>query len=760
MAAPQNWQVRWQVPFQSLEGINYVVNIYDWAYTGSITTLTGAPQPFVTQENDDSNIFLSVRSQTGYISIILDPSTNPSDATVLNDILPINDRARLVRLMQGSTVKWQGFLQCNMYTQPWEGSAHMIQLPVQSMVAALESIELSPSDTGIKTLAGLLTHGINKLLANDVADADGVAAGLMGNVYLLDDAANHSNAWLRQYIDWRTFIQPKAETEAATTSTRLFGWNFLTIIQAVCTTFGLTLREEGNDIYFTAYDTAQRVWRYPWSTVISIAGGATTGPVTEAIASATLPAALNLRGSINAQTLAQGRKKIAVVLSLQGDNFLMAPTKANGNASALIDVQNMNAMAWGQPHVYVQIHDAINTDTEKDWFFRTTEDAPSPADINTCKECSVLASNNLASQAINAYVTGCFPVRWGYQDSPTIFPKLQPGIFFNQRRLYEGITVYDCFTLSSGVSYTFAGGWLNLDMSVFNFWLGFLSGDSNKWWFGPTRRTGHTMISLLQCSLQFGNKEWKADHTTPINANVAYQDGEWVSIGSGSRFWLIFDNGTLRTNKTADMLADKSTGYFFPIGTKSTKEGTTIYADTEMSGIIELKIYNIQYMWSNLSPQSGGWVTSPSRIVSDLELIHIAKDALGASDKSSNEYRRQTGVPFKGEEEVSLQIGTWNDNINAPNFILESNSVSDYIQALNYTDGSTSTEERPEIHLLGRMVSFYAKSRLWVQAIVDRAMDGLKTIYTYNGRKMVGMNSEIDWENDSKSMKFIEVKDE
>lgn len=760
MAAPQTWQIRWRVPFQSLGGTNYIVNIYDWAYSGSVTTLTPAPQPFVTQENDESDIFIPVRTQTGYISIILDPSTRQADATVLNDILPINDRARLVRLMQGTTVEWQGFLQCNMYTQPWEGSAHMIQLPVQSMAAAMESIEMSPSDTGIKTLAGLLTHGMGKLLADDAEDTGGVAAGIMGDVYLLDDAANHNNAWLRQYIDWRTFIQPKAETGAATTSTRLFGQNYLTIIRAVCEVFGLTMREQGRDIYFTAYDTAQRAWKYPWSTVVDIAEGETTGPITGTISSTGLLGALDLRGAVNAQTLAQGCKKCAVILTIQSDSFLMAPTRANGNASALIDVQNMNTLSWGQPHVYVQVHDAIETDTEKDWFFRTTEDAPSPASIDTCKECSVLASNNLASQAINAYVTGCFPVRWGYQDSPTIFPKLQPGIFFNQRRLYEGIAVYDCFSLSSGVSYTFAGGWLNLDMSVYNFWLGFLSGDSNKWWFGPTMRTNHTMISLLQCSLQFGNKEWKADHTTPINANVAYQDGEWVSVGQGNRFWLIFDNGELRTNKTADMLADKDTGYFFPIGTKSTQEGKTVYADTEMSGIIELKIYNIQYMWSNLSPQSGGWVTSPSRIVSNLELIHIPKDSLGVSDKTSNEYRRQTGVPFKGEEERSLQIGTWNDNISAPNFILGSAKVSDYIQALSYTDGTTTTDERPEIHLLGRMVNFYAKSRLWVQAIVDRAMDGMKTIYSYNGRKMVGMNSETDWENDSKAMKFIEVKDE
>lgn len=766
MAAIPTWQIHWQVPFISLNGIAYTVNIYDWNYAGSIVTLKGGPSPFVTHEDDIEDAFTPLRTQSGYINIVLDPDNSAADAALLEEILPTNDRSRLVRLMHtqgGSTiVDWQGFLKCAMYTQPWEGSAHMVQLPVQSMVAALESIELSASDTSIGRLAGLLTHAMHRLIADDVADTNGVASGFMGDVYLIDDSyIDNADTWLYQYIDWKTFLQTQNETDESVKKTRQYGKNWREILEEVCKLFGLTLRERGRDLYFTSYDCGQHIWKWTWTNIKAIAANTQLAPYTSAsIGSGTLPDNLSLRGADNAMGLTQGRKKVSVILSINTSDFLLKPTEANGNGDAAIDVGNMNQMAWGQPHVYVQPHDPINDSVEIDSFYRNNPTS-GPSTFAACKDCSVLAADNLAAEAINAYVTGCFPCRWSYQDDAITYPALKPGIFFNQRRFVSGsTTLQDCYTLKTAEQYTMAGGWLNIGATIYNFWLDWIGSGSGKWWFGDTQRSDHTMITIICCSLSMGNKEWKAT-LSGSGSNWAYNKGEWVNKDPDSpqTFWLIFDGNDLRTNKTADILSQLSDGYFIPIATAITDNDEVIYTDALMTGAIELKIWNVQYLWSNLSPQSGGWVTAPSRIMSDLNVVYSPREEIGNTDDNANYYRRKTGVAFKGDETVNLSVGTNNANSKGRCFILGSSYPKDYIQTLTYTDGSSQTTERPEIHLLSRLEKYYKKSREWLQAVVDVAMDVWGVLYDYSGRKMMGVNSTTEWNNDRKTVKFIEVTD-
>lgn len=765
MAQIATWQVRWQVLFKSISGIAYTVNIYDWNWQGSITTLTGAAEQFVTHEDDNEDAFTPIRTQSGYISILLDPESRPGDATILEDILPTNDRSRLVRLVHtsgGSTVvDWQGFLKCNMYTQPWEGSTHMVQLPVQSMVATLESIEISPADTSIARMAGLLTHAMNRLLADDVTDANNVAASFMGHVYIQDDGYNMAQSWPLQYIDWKAFLQPQDETEDSVKKTRQFGWNWRDILESICRLWGMTLREKGNSLYFCSYDVYGSFHDYTWAQMVSMAGGQSVSPSSVSITSGTLLTDMALKGADSVQGLAQGKKRVSVILSINTDEMQIKPTEANGNGSTPIDVANMNAMAWGQPHVYVQPHDAISDSVEDDHFDRNN--GSGAATQATCQENSVLAANNLAQGAINAWVTGCFPCRWGYKDSAVGYPSMKPGIFLNQRRWVDSTNTppRDCYMLKTAESYTFAGGYLNIGAAIYNFWLDWIGSGSGKWWFGNTQQADHTMITILLCTLSMGTKEWQAT-LAGSGENWAYNKGQWANkvVGSPKTFWLIFDGNELRTNKTEDMLVDKTDGYFVPIATADTVDGQLVYTDALMSGAVELKIWSVQYLWSNKSQQPGGWVTSPSRIMSDLEVTYQHRAEVGETNNTANYYRRKTGVAFKGEETVQLSIGTWNANAKGRCFLLGSQNPTNYVEELTYTDGINQTTERPEIHLLGRLVKFYMRTRQWTQAIVEHTMNVLTKRYTYNGRRMVGLDATTNWSRDNKTVKFIEVTGE
>ncbi len=58
------WNIHWQCCFQSLGGTQYAVNIYEQDYDGSIVQLIGSDKPFVTQEDDDDDVFTPIRTQT------------------------------------------------------------------------------------------------------------------------------------------------------------------------------------------------------------------------------------------------------------------------------------------------------------------------------------------------------------------------------------------------------------------------------------------------------------------------------------------------------------------------------------------------------------------------------------------------------------------------------------------------------------------------------------------------------------------------
>ena len=103
-------QVRWRVPFASVNGTQYEVEIYDENWTGSPVVLTAGATPFVTDEDASDDFFAPVRSQTGTLQVC----TLLPDGTMLRleDILPSNNNARPVQLrrVDDDVVEWQGFL--------------------------------------------------------------------------------------------------------------------------------------------------------------------------------------------------------------------------------------------------------------------------------------------------------------------------------------------------------------------------------------------------------------------------------------------------------------------------------------------------------------------------------------------------------------------------------------------------------------------------------------------------------------------------
>ena len=83
MAYTNMKNIRWQIPFVSLQGIHYRVDIYD---EGEFTPvlLTAGPTPFVTNEDANDDFFHPVRTQTGTLQVC----TLKPDGTYITDLNP------------------------------------------------------------------------------------------------------------------------------------------------------------------------------------------------------------------------------------------------------------------------------------------------------------------------------------------------------------------------------------------------------------------------------------------------------------------------------------------------------------------------------------------------------------------------------------------------------------------------------------------------------------------------------------------------
>ena len=265
------WVKHWVVPFGDLSGeTQYQVGLYEWGFTGSVVTLTGAGVPFVTMESDDDHVFRAVRGQTGYLSGVAD------DGTLLESLMPKTNTEKLVRLESGiydgtdwvtGSVLWQGFLCAQVFTQPWEGNRHVLQFPGSSLLQSLDSVLLDDTLlTSSGRLSALLYEGYTKLMRGEVP---------YPKVSTYDDVVlDHS--WLYTCVEWRLFFAEQEVAHEGSVSVERRGWSYYEALESVCALFGLVMRERDGLLYVCRYgndDYEIHGAEYTWAQIGTIAGG-------------------------------------------------------------------------------------------------------------------------------------------------------------------------------------------------------------------------------------------------------------------------------------------------------------------------------------------------------------------------------------------------------------------------------------------------------------------------------------------------------
>lgn len=291
------------------------------AYTKSFVTLSGqtltvsvdgvttsadlplAAEPFETEEADDVDVFLPIRTQSGYLRMLVADSTA---RTAWRSFIPTGATEKRVTLTNASgTLLWQGYVQTGTYGMQYPADYEEFELPVQCPLSVLEAIDMDttpPDGDGVLTFGKLLAYIFGKL----------TTAGTVINNYYFQGTTAAVSARLGMKVIYGNFLDTdnQGNIEAKYTCYE--------VLEEVCKFFGYSVRMCGDAVYFSTPAVSGAAWSRKSSLTDSgtQAVSASTFSITEAM----------LASTDQQEEVEPGRKSITVKSDINKlDNIIEVP---------------------------------------------------------------------------------------------------------------------------------------------------------------------------------------------------------------------------------------------------------------------------------------------------------------------------------------------------------------------------------------------------------------------------------------------------
>ena len=715
------WGTKWEMQFASLHGKQFTLSIMVQGYIGSVEQLMGGPKPFTTKEDDDEDIFKAVRKQVGHLRIM----TN--DATLLGRLMPDNNLDRLVKLeeIQDNDIvtRWVGFLQCQVFDQPWMNGYRLLDFPVNGIVASLDNVQMTAE---MKSQSGSICNIIGSALTQLFGDAAS-ASSMIDGVCVVSTMLN--NMWLGWKLLYRLFFENETDMSSAVVINESRSISYLDILEKIFTTLGMTLREVGGYLYFADYtstiNNATELTIYATEEFIE---GDLVEDVIDTCAAVNVLDAIGLpMGNKPTQSIMTGRNMVRVQIELDDsdNNLLTLPiTEQNTDPAITTALFGGDVLTW-QPHERSNNQETFNY-IEYDYIKGLWQR------VGTGSYQNCVDNVNGHVNDFNFIFTGCFGTCWF----------LQKGGEQHQIVLTNGLMLSLQYGLSPdnlyGKIYSIKGvqpvssvdGYLNIQMSFFG------------WLYPPTGFDIVEDVHLFYVTLKVGNYYWNKANS------------QWVQVQDSQApyFSMELENGRIKSNKTSSMNVDEDEGYFIPI-------------THDIIGEVTLSI--LDYVGLNT-------ISHPDikfcMVVDELEVNALYPQSVTAVNRDTNDYTQIISMRgFAKSETISSNVGTYNNNMFSKSFLFSSVPGS-WITTGTYDGGAQYVAIRPEVHLLQRMAAYYAVRRLLLQQKCDMRPDGESTdlqdeanigclLYQYNDKLFCAIDAEHDWRNDTQRIQFIEVKD-
>jgi len=738
------WYKRYRVPFQSFSGTQYMVYIYEHS-DGDIITMTGAEEPFTTQEDNDDDIFIPIRKQTGYLRVIDDTESG----NLLESIMPSNNTEKLVRLYSGTwddeyttftdgTLEWQGFLCAEAFTQPWDNQKKELEFPVKSVLGALEDITMPDTIAGSSETFGRLI-----IQAYTAAGVQPTRVAWCSNI---QDAQRLFRIKLRYAI----LFKQEDVVNVGESIRQYIGSSYGDALERMARFYGMFFREMGDTLYLMMYDANGKAIGGPinsrgvtWSQFNDIANATSISTNSTPIPEQYMLPALTFKGSDNVAGYIGGANSASVVLKIDTTRQSFNLPQTTEDASTVLETS-----VYDQRTVYTQPH-APRTHNIETFTFKKYKKYQylSESSYNEMLEKTIINGYTATPYGYDddnhPLVTGAFPCRWFYKKQDTDLVQLRNGLYLNQQYTQPGSVPTgrvdaQCYSLKSLSGFVIMDGWLRITLNTHDFvWFqerGLMFDDISS------NISGFTLYTDLHCALRVGTSYWNGS--------------SWVANGNpiDHQFVIKTKNGEVVTNKTSDIQVDAEGGLFVPT------------AGIASSNVMDVEFYilNTAVVFYNMEgSQNNPNASSYAKIIDGLEVSLYPRISATSSNRGNNTYyQRILSGGFAEDKSIELSFGTNNNNVPSLCFLTDINGY--YISDLPYNgstfgDASQIYRQRPENNLLARLVSYYNQVRRTFVAVVGSGIELMLSRYSLNGRKFLGIDAKHNWRDDIQEIKFIEV---
>ena len=760
--------IRWQVPFVSLKGDEYRVDIYDEGWIGAVTPLVAGANPFMTDEASDSDFFAPVRGQSGTMSLI------DMDGSTLRALVPENNLSRpvILRRKQGAVWvrEWQGFISCETYAVSYQSTPQSIDLQLLSVIQAMDSMHVDQESlVGMKSIREILST-VFDMVNDEMPDMIAYVCWPNTDSDILNKILNTSILY-----DQNEVANEDSTTYMAT------GMSAKKILEMICTFMGWTAREQDNTIYLQRLMDKTAVKR---ATLAVFEAGTTVNNTAQ---NTIVMSELEYRGADHQRSTTQGAKSVAVEANTSGKSFTFnLPSVPAGDMKISDKALMTPETSTNEMNAYVaQLRQSDIYSIITMHYFVGTQKSGQNGSVNLGINKAVYApsiSGQYPSidsvigmdwwkneRVMDLGTTPVTPLTEAYARSVDVMA----GAFYAKMNLYEpdagsGEEVYHeyqdgvllstfnmpynpnagiapIFTQQTVVQHTFTKGYFNLNTAMTVFYcmtrteaqsdLTYKTYGYSCYTREPKKDLGGLRMYMV---LKVGNKYWTGSSwTTSYSAFLG-------NFGDGNNFYKNWDE---------TFLVKETDGMLIPV------------ADSDnLTGVVEFSILSAAFGGANEAYSSAIDKMPYGMFMSRMDIDYIYTSDDIRNNRKANNYYRVLGTKFSDEISVQTDLATDMHNVPSPHIIRtsEEETASSILYWTNVIRGgsvqSVQLPKRPESDLMDRLEKFYMKARTTIELIVERPATALPVtrITGYDGKTYAPLSESRDWGMDTSTIRMIE----
>jgi len=738
--------IRWQIPFVSdIDKTKYRIDIYDEG-TFTPVQLAGGPTPFVTNENNDTDFFAPVRSQTGTIQVC---TAIPGGGTLsLNDILPANNIARPVRLVSISgsteTIEWQGFLSCEAYSQDYIGIPQVLDIPVISVLEAMDSVEVELDENmAFKKIMGHVAYAMKAIETQS-------GMTLWSQVYI---SSYIRPALTTQYFYNNVYFDATEQVSGDNIVVEVHSISCKKILEQVAKFFGSCWRESGQNVYLETVGKSSYSF-YSFTAIYNAYAVGTSGITWLSAAGTTANLAdQTWMGTGHKRSVAQGKRRVKVNAGLKDFECDMALMECP--LDSLVENPDSRQAANGEVHVNTN-ETFYNLAEHKHYLTR----AVFPTDLSGASLEMVSSLSGINYNHTIFWETELF--RQNYYSLVVDQSQGSSGGLYHyitsfmawwrdrQNQLQSGLMIcgtpklllwsyspvqgrtWNKYALTSSnylfkqrtpLIFSASKGCLKIDINT----LAWSNAPGNM----PSINYGETLYPTLTIALQFGDK-W------------AYKSGDdylWSST-----FHTI--DLPLEHKTTNDVLKTLS-NWSEDLGVEE-GDGLYIKIPEFMVGVVTIYVYH-EVNAICLDPYTNSMFDV---FINKLDVEYVLPKEELRTDRGSNVYAADTSEAFKDEEQYDVELASDAHNTKLATMLWDDSTTP----AKLITLGGSSV--RPESDLLSRLAAYYGSARQRLELEVKHpttVLPLLKLNGIGDSKVYLPLSESRDWKADSCKLTCFET---